>query len=66
METIFSALGLCQKVDESQMDVHSGAFSSGPAYAATFIDALAAGAANHGVRWEDAVQMAAQVVRSRL
>lgn len=63
METMFSALGLCQKVDEHMMNVHSAAFSSGPAYVASFIDALATGAANHGVRWEDAVQMAAQVTQ---
>ncbi|XP_037074257.1 pyrroline-5-carboxylate reductase 3-like [Pollicipes pollicipes] len=63
METMFSALGLCQRVDEHLMNVHSGAFSSGPAYVAAFIDALATGAANHGVRWEDAVQMAAQVTQ---
>ena len=65
METMFSALGLCQKVEEHMMNVHSAAFSSGPAYVAAFIDALATGAANHGVRWEDAVQMAAQVVSAR-
>ncbi|XP_043234607.1 pyrroline-5-carboxylate reductase 3-like [Amphibalanus amphitrite] len=63
METVFSALGLCQKVEEHMMNVHSAAFGSGPAYVAAFIDALATGAANHGVRWEDAVQMAAQVTQ---
>ncbi|XP_037070596.1 pyrroline-5-carboxylate reductase 3-like [Pollicipes pollicipes] len=62
VETIFSALGMCYKVEEGLMDALAGAFSSGPAFAYSFVEALAAGAVNMGVPWHLARPMAAQTV----
>ncbi|XP_043199090.1 pyrroline-5-carboxylate reductase 3-like isoform X4 [Amphibalanus amphitrite] len=62
VETIFSALGMCYKVEESLMDALAGAFSSGPAFAYAFVEALSAGAVNMGVPWHLARPMAAQTM----
>lgn len=64
LETMFTALGMCHRVrHERLLNVYSGAFGGGVAFAAQFIDALTAGAVGQGVGWDEAVQMAAQTVQ---
>ena len=61
-EKIFSAVGTVIQVKESLLDGVTGTSGSGPAYAYTFIEALADGALLQGIPREQALHLAAQSV----
>jgi pyrroline-5-carboxylate reductase len=59
---LFKSIGRAEPVDESLMDAVTGVSGSSPAYAYMFIDALAKGAAEHGMDAAQAQVFAAQAV----
>ena len=60
--SLFSAVGKCVIVPESQMDAVVAVSGSGPAYAYMLIDAMAAGGVLEGLAKKDALLLAAQTV----
>jgi len=62
VERIYSAVGLCKKMDESMINNVGGSFGSGTAFVFTFIDAMASGAVKMGMPWAQAREFAAQTV----
>jgi pyrroline-5-carboxylate reductase len=60
---LFAAVGKAQEVDEAHMDVVTALAGSGPAFVFVIIDALADGAVRLGLRRDQAVAMAAQMVQ---
>lgn len=62
LETMLAALGSYQRVDETLADAYSGAFSCGTGFVMSFIEALASGAVNLGVTWQQALDMAVRTV----
>jgi pyrroline-5-carboxylate reductase len=61
-ETVFAAVGLTFRVDESKMDAVTALSGSGPAYAFIFVEALSDGGVLHGLTRADATRMAAQTL----
>ncbi|KAJ8668880.1 hypothetical protein QAD02_000139 [Eretmocerus hayati] len=62
VQTLFSQIGLCEKVPESLIISSGGLHGSGPAYAYVMIEALADGAVKKGIPRELATRFAAQVL----
>ncbi|MFH1786032.1 MAG: pyrroline-5-carboxylate reductase [archaeon] len=63
-EKMFSRLGICHKVDESQLDMITGMAGNGPAYIYLITDSLAQSAVNAGMDRETAVEFACQTVKA--
>jgi pyrroline-5-carboxylate reductase len=62
-QEIFSAVGRCAELDESNMDVITALNGSGPAFAYLVLEALADGAVMMGLRRDLAVNVAAQMLQ---
>ncbi|XP_011500141.1 PREDICTED: pyrroline-5-carboxylate reductase 1, mitochondrial [Ceratosolen solmsi marchali] len=62
VKTLFSLLGMCEKISESLINSAGGLTGSGPAYLYTVIEALADGVVKKGVPRELATKFAAQVL----
>jgi pyrroline-5-carboxylate reductase len=62
-EEIFSAVGRCSELDESNLDVITALNGSGPAFAYLVLEALADGAVMMGLRRDVAFQVAAQMLQ---
>lgn len=62
-QEIFSAVGRCQELDESNMDVITALNGSGPAFAYLVLEALADGAVMMGLRRDVAFSVAAQMLQ---
>jgi pyrroline-5-carboxylate reductase len=62
-QEIFSAVGRCTELDESNMDVITALNGSGPAFAYLVLEALADGAVMMGLRRDVAFTVAAQMLQ---
>jgi pyrroline-5-carboxylate reductase len=62
VEYIFSACGKVVNLPEGMMDAVTGLSGSGPAFAYSFIEALAEGGVGAGIPYKDALVLAAQTV----
>jgi pyrroline-5-carboxylate reductase len=62
-QEIFSAVGRCTELDESNMDVITALNGSGPAFAYLVLEALADGAVMMGLRRDVAFSVAAQMLQ---
>ena len=61
VKQLFSSVGICEKVPESQQDAFTGMAGSGPAYIYTVIEALSDGGVRMGLPRELSARLAAQV-----
>ncbi|XP_065668920.1 pyrroline-5-carboxylate reductase 1, mitochondrial [Hydra vulgaris] len=59
---LMNSVGYCTELEESLLDTVTGAAGGGPAYAYTFIDAIADGAVHGGMNRAEALIMAAKTV----
>lgn len=62
LESMFSAIGLVEWVEESLFPVVTGLSGGGPAYVAMFIEALADAGVLHGLKRDVAIKMATKTV----
>ncbi|MGX7069705.1 pyrroline-5-carboxylate reductase [Gemella bergeri] len=62
IHTIFSALGICIEIKESDMSSLTAISGSGPAYAYLFVEALADGAVLNGLKRDISYKLAAQTL----
>ena len=60
---VFGAIGVVVEINEEQMDIVTALSGSGPAFAYTVIEALAAGGTKMGLPADIALELAAQTVR---
>ena len=61
VKQLFSSVGLCEQVPESQQDAFTGMAGSGPAYIYTIIEALSDGGVRMGLPRNLATTFAAQM-----
>ena len=61
VKQLFSSVGICEKVPESQQDAFTGMAGSGPAYIYTVIEALSDGGVRMGLPRQLSARLAAQV-----
>ena len=61
VKQLFSSVGICEKVPESQQDAFTGMAGSGPAYVYTVIEALSDGGVRMGLPRQLSARLAAQV-----
>ena len=61
MKQLFSSVGICERVPESQQDAFTGMAGSGPAYIYTVIEALSDGGVRMGLPRQLSARLAAQV-----
>ena len=59
---LFSSVGICERVPESQQDAFTGMAGSGPAYIYTVIEALSDGGVRMGLPRQLSARLAAQVL----
>lgn len=61
VKQLFSSVGICEKVPESQQDAFTGMAGSGPAYIYTVIEALSDGGVRMGLPRQLSARLAAQM-----
>jgi pyrroline-5-carboxylate reductase len=62
VKKLFSSIGCCEQLPESQIDAVTGVSGSGPAYGFMIIEAMADGGVKMGLSRETALRLAAQTM----
>jgi pyrroline-5-carboxylate reductase len=62
LKQILDSIGVCHKMEESQLDAVTGLAGSGPAYIFMLIEALADGGVKQGIPRKIALELATQTV----